>query len=146
LPDKIEHPSLGSPADAAVAQDGSVYVLTGYGIKKLDRNGHLLLEWGSKGSGDGEFSYPRGITIDKNGNLYVADTNNHRIQKFSSDCTFVAKWGSQGSADGQFSSPRGITIDKNGNLYVADSDNHRIQTTKPTKKVVMTPIYYLLGL
>ena len=101
LPDKIEHPSLGEPTDAAVAQDGSVYVLTGYGIKKLDKNGHLLLEWGSEGSGDGEFNNAKGITIDNNGNLYVADTYNHRIQKFSSDGTFVTKWGSVGRAEGR---------------------------------------------
>ena len=90
---------------------------------------------GSGGSGDGEFNYPSGVTVDSSGNVYVADSNNHRIQKFDSDGVFVTKWGSKGSGDGQFQQPSGIAIDSSGNVYVADSDNHRIQkfgTAPPT--------------
>ena len=73
------------------------------------------------------FSSPHGIAIDRQGNVYVADSDNHRIQKFSSSGTFITKWGSEGSGDGEFNHPRGIAIDGQGNVFVADSVNHRIQ-------------------
>ena len=63
--------------------------------------------------------------MDGSGNVYVADTCNHRIQKFSSEGVFLAKWGSYGSGDGQFYSPFGVAVDGSGmNVYVADSDNN----------------------
>ena len=74
------------------------------------------------------FSYPRGVAVDGNGNVYVADTNIHCIQKLSPDGILLAKWGSEGSGDGQFSGPYGIAVDKkSGNVYVADTGNSRIQ-------------------
>ena len=57
----------------------------------------------------------------------MADSGNHRIQKFTSDGTFLLKWGSLGTADGQFTSPRGIAVDLSGNVYVGGRQNHRIQ-------------------
>jgi DNA-binding beta-propeller fold protein YncE len=73
------------------------------------------------------FSFPSDIAIDSNGNVYVADSENDRIQKFSSSGTFITKWGSEGSGDGEFNNPDGIAIDAQGNVYVADSENDRIQ-------------------
>jgi len=73
------------------------------------------------------FNYPQGIAIDGSGNVYVADTHNDSIQKFSSNGTFLAKWGSRGSGDGQFNWPIEIAIDGSGDVYVADNDNYRIQ-------------------
>ncbi|MGA1841506.1 MAG: 6-bladed beta-propeller [bacterium] len=73
------------------------------------------------------FTNPEGITVDGMGYVYVADTDNHRIQKFSPDGRLVTKWGRNGSGEGAFNFPRGIAIDKNGFVYVADTDNHRIQ-------------------
>jgi tripartite motif-containing protein 71 len=60
---------------------------------------------GSSGTGDGEFFRPFGVAVDTSGNVYVADSNNYRIQKFDSNGNFVAKWGSKGTGDGQFNSP-----------------------------------------
>jgi sugar lactone lactonase YvrE len=84
-------------------------------------------QWGSEGSGDGEFNYPGGIATDSSGSVYIADTNNNRIQKFDSSGTFITKWGSLGSGSGQFRSPQGISTDSSGNVYVADTLNYRIQ-------------------
>jgi hypothetical protein len=67
------------------------------------------------------------IAIDSSGNVYVADTYNHRIQKLTLNGQFVTKWGSEGSGDGQFEWNLGIAIDSSGNVYVADRDNSRIQ-------------------
>jgi sugar lactone lactonase YvrE len=63
--------------------------------------------------------------------VYVSDIGNNRIQKFSSDGTFITKWGSLGTADNQFNDARGVAVDRFGNVYVADSGNHRVQTFVP---------------
>lgn len=73
------------------------------------------------------FNSPDGIAIDGSGNVYVADNDNSRIQKFSLEGTFLFKWGSFGSEDGQFCEMGGIAIDNRGKVYVADLGNHRIQ-------------------
>ena len=56
-------------------------------------------QWGSEGSGDGQFSLPADVAVDSSGNVYVADANNHRIQKFDSNDVFLTKWGSQAIED-----------------------------------------------
>ena len=79
--------------------------------------------WGSLGSGDGQFNHPIGVAV-RDGNVYVADYDNHRVQKFSSSGGFLAKWGSLGTGDGQFDHPAGIAIDTEAigtAIYVADS-------------------------
>ena len=65
--------------------------------------------------------------MDVAGNVYVAETSNSRIQKFSSDGTFLMKWGIYGSDDGQLKYPSGVAVDATGNVYVADTGNRRIQ-------------------
>ena len=61
------------------------------------------------------------------GNSYVADRNNNRIQKFTSEGVFVNKWGTNGTGDGQFTNPVGVAVASGGNVYVADEANNRIQ-------------------
>ena len=64
--------------------------------------------------------------------MYVADTEDGRIQKFDSDGTLITKWGSYGTGDGQFNGPSGIAVDSSGNVYVADTNNYRIQVFAPS--------------
>lgn len=102
--------------------------------KQIDSDLGVILvgdPWGRAGSGDGEFKSSRHLTVDKDGNIYVADTGNNRIQKFDSRGNFIAKWGSYGTGHGEFNAPSGITVDREGNLYVTDSLNHRIQKFAP---------------
>jgi DNA-binding beta-propeller fold protein YncE len=87
----------------------------------------FLFEWGQAGAGDGQFNEPSGVAIDSAGNVYVADTANHRIQKFDDLGNFLLKWGSSGSGAGQFDAPKGMAVDSADNVYVVDSGNHRIQ-------------------
>ena len=84
-------------------------------------------QWGSPGSGSGQFNQPHGVAVDSSGNVYVADFNNHRIQKFDSRGVDLTQWGGLGSGIGQFSGPVGVAVDSSGNVYVADFNNHRIQ-------------------
>ena len=52
-------------------------------------------QWGKLGTADGEFDGPTAISVDSSGNVYVADLNNNRIQKFDSNGTFITKWGTE---------------------------------------------------
>jgi len=87
----------------------------------------FVTKWGSYGTLDGEFIHPYYVAVDATGNVYVTDYDNNRIQKFSSDGTFLATWGTYGTGDGQFQSPVGVTVDSSGDVYVADCNNNRIQ-------------------
>ena len=73
------------------------------------------------------FDNPMGIATDGVGNVYVADSNNHCIRKFTADGYFMAKWGEHGTGFGEFEFPAGIAVDADGFVYVADTGNCRIQ-------------------
>ncbi|MEO5616742.1 MAG: SdrD B-like domain-containing protein, partial [Candidatus Eisenbacteria bacterium] len=85
-----------------------------------------LLQWGTAGTGNGQFSDPAGVAVDASGNVYVADTGNNRIQKFSSAGVYVTQWGTAGAGNGQFSGPFGIAV-AGGSVYVVDTGNNRVQ-------------------
>ena len=86
---------------------------------------------GGKGIGRGQFDSPTGIAVDGTGNVLVADTNNGRIEKFSSTGTFLGTLGTKGTGHGQLGGPNGIAIDRSGNLYVTEASNHRVQKLTP---------------
>ncbi len=86
-----------------------------------------VLSWGAPGALEGQFSFPKGLAIDSEGDIYVVDSQNHRVQKFDSKGGFITAWGSFGEAPGQFSEPWGVAVDGEDNVYVADTWNHRIQ-------------------
>lgn len=83
--------------------------------------------WGSFGAADGQFKYPWGVGVDSAGNVYVADRDNHRVQKFSPSGAFLAQWGSYGTGPGQFANPYGLAVDADDHVYVVDTSNHRVQ-------------------
>jgi streptogramin lyase len=76
---------------------------------------------------DGELNTPYGGVVDSDGNLYVVDALNHRVQKFDSNGNFILTWGEYGSGAGDFNQPRDIAVDSKDNIYVADVLNNRIQ-------------------
>jgi DNA-binding beta-propeller fold protein YncE len=91
----------------------------------------VLSTIGRLGTGDDGLRRPRGIAIDRNGTLFVADTANHRVQRFSTQGEPLGPWGSIGSDPGEFILPSSLAFDSHGNLFVADTGNHRIQKLDP---------------
>ena len=76
---------------------------------------------------DGQFNNPAGVAVASDGNVYVSDPGNDRIQKFTSAGVFVIKWGTSGTGDGQFNDPHSVAVAPDGSVYVTDSNNNRIQ-------------------
>ena len=96
----------------------------------FDGNAKFLFKLGSQkeGKGNGQLNKPGGVTVDqRNNQIVVADTGNHRIQIFDEKGTFLRVFGSNGNGNGQFSLPFGVVVDQQGNYVVADTYNDRIQ-------------------
>src|SRR5712692_9085052 len=78
-------------------------------------------------TGVGELRQAFSVTVDDSGNVYVADTGNHRIVKLDSEGKAVASFGHFGKGPGEFNRPGYVQTDGEGNIYVADLMNYRIQ-------------------
>ena len=110
-----------------VAPDGTIYVVDvdHDRIQAFDRSGGFLFAFGKKGrfgdSSPGELYFPGGLAVDVEGRIYVSDTHDFRIQRFSSQGKVERVWGHQGTWIGEFDHPFGLAIDDGrGLVYVAD--------------------------
>ena len=86
-----------------------------------------VLSFGEEGSGDGMFKNPLGMAVTDKDEILVADCENHRVQVFDSNGTFLRSFGHKGENAGKFNLPFGIATDKDRKIFVAYSDNHRVQ-------------------
>lgn len=92
----------------------------------------LLRRIGTRGkkhtlTSPGNFSLPTGVAVDQNGNVYVTDTLNDRVEIFDADGDFISQFGSPGDGPGYFSRPKGIAIDRDGHIWVTDEMQSRVQ-------------------
>ncbi len=97
---ETKNPFCGT-TDIAFAPNGHLFISDGYGnarILEYTADGKRLREWGSKGTGPGEFRLPHGIAVDESGTVYVADRENGRIQRFTAQGKFVDEWPNLGKA------------------------------------------------
>ena len=109
-----------------------------HSIKIFDLQGKLLGKIGKQiGDIPGSFLFPTYLTVDSEGNLYVADTLNSRVQKFNSDGKFLREFGKRGTAFGQFDKPKGVAVDSFGTLYVVDSGWSNVQLFNAKGDVLM---------
>ncbi len=83
--------------------------------------------WGVRGVGAGQFNEPRGIAVDGEGNVYVVDSKNNRLQKLSAQGVPITSWGKEGDTPGDFKDPGGVALGPDASVFVADTWNHRIQ-------------------
>jgi trimeric autotransporter adhesin len=142
---------LSGPIGVAVDVVGNLYIADtdNQRVLKVTLGGLITTVagtgiWGFSGDGGmataAQFAYPAGVAVDGAGNLYVADTDNHRIRRVTPGglITTVAGTGTRGfSGDGgpataaQFAYPAGVAVDGAGNLYIADAYNHRVRKVTP---------------
>jgi RHS repeat-associated protein len=87
--------------------------------------------FGTLGSGTGQLNTAHGVAVDSSGNVWVADTENSRIEKFNPEGKYLSQIGTLGSADGQLDHPKGIATDAAGHIWVADTNNSRIEEFSP---------------
>lgn len=125
-----------APRGIKAAPDGSLYVADSrnHRIQRFAADGTLLNTWGSyadQGAGaapGGTFYEPWDVAVGPDGSVYVSDTWNHRVQKFTADGQFVTMWGYFGQAEqpDAFWGPRGIAVDADGRVFVVDTGNKRV--------------------
>jgi DNA-binding beta-propeller fold protein YncE len=91
------------PTDIAFAPNGDLYVTDGYGsarVVKFSREGKYISQWGTRGSGPGQFELPHNLVIDTQGRVYVTDRENQRIEVFDADGKFLTEWKNTGGVSG----------------------------------------------
>jgi len=132
-----DQPSIMPSRGIAIDSVGNVYIaeteahrvtkwtMSGTTITSIDR-------WGSMGSGDGQFRYPHGIAVGVDGGVeyvFVLDSGNHRVQKFTTAGVFMSKWGSRGTGNGELEWPLAIACDNSTpdelHIFVADTGQFR---------------------
>jgi uncharacterized protein (TIGR03663 family) len=153
---------FNEPRGVAVDAQGNIYVADTWNARvvKLDPQGTFLKAWGSgtedfgggrvatvtEGTREGNdanplgFFGPRGIAVDAQGNVYIADTGNKRIVVTDSEGTFRYQWGTAGGQSGSFNEPTGVAVDAAGNVYVADTWNGRVQVFPATPEGQVSPL------
>jgi DNA-binding beta-propeller fold protein YncE len=125
--------ALGAAVDIALDKDGNLFVTTA-SIKKYDSEGNFVILWGDRvGTGDGEFSLSTGIATDWEGNVYVDDFRNRRIQKFDNDGNYLMQW-----PTARAGSPGSTVVDKDGNVFVSffGSDEGNLQKYDPQGNLI----------
>jgi len=137
---------INRPAGLGVSPDGSrVYAVdiggSSYETHRIlvydGKTGEKLSEIGKRGDKDGEVNLPRDVAVDKDGSLYVVDSGNFRVEKFSPDGKFISKFGSIGRMSGQFSRPKEIALDNDGNIYVTDAAFGNFQIFNPKGELLL---------
>ncbi|HET9905734.1 MAG TPA: hypothetical protein VFQ23_03815, partial [Anaerolineales bacterium] len=132
---------LQAPRSIAPGLNDDLYIADSrnHRILHISSDGNLLQEWGTFADlalGDappGTFNEPWGVAVGPDGSVYVSDTWNHRVQKFTADGEHILTWGQYGQpipdvpeSNSSFWGPRGIAVSPQGQVYVADTGNKRI--------------------
>lgn len=114
----------------------------------VDSRQHLLVAFdldtgkvqarvGSRGAAEGQFNFPTGVAVGPDGQVFVTDTMNYRVQVFGPDLRVVRSFGSLGVGPGQFRRPKGVAVDEDGVVYVVDSDFNNFQMFTPDGQALM---------
>ncbi len=113
---------FGRPTDIAWLPDGTFFISDGYTntrVMKFDKNGKFLMQWGTPGTGNGQFNTVHAIDIDRNRRVYVADRGNMRIQVFDENGKYLDQWGNLRQA-------QHVIVTADGNLGVIGGNNNKV--------------------
>lgn len=108
--------AIDAPRKRLIVSDSKRHAIF---IFSLD--GVLQTTIGNRGKAEGEFNFPYGVAVDRQGRIYVVDSGNFRLQIFSEEGKFLKSFGSVGSSAGQFARPKGVAVDSEGHIYVLDA-------------------------
>lgn len=127
------------PVDTAIAGE-RLYVadIRHHQIHVLDKkSGKTLYKFGKAGSSVGELFHPTNLAIGPQGDVFVVETSNYRVQRFTADGKPLRTYGEAGTAPGRFTRPKGIAIDRDGRLYIGDSAFENVQIFDPDGKLLL---------
>ena len=127
------------PSDVLVVND-KLFVtdLQHHKIHVLDKKtGDMVRSFGKPGSKNGELFYPTNLAKGPDGNIFVSETGNFRVQEFSEYGDYVRTYGKVGTGLGNFARPKGIDIDKDGRMHVVDAAFENIQVLDKNGKLLM---------
>jgi trimeric autotransporter adhesin len=159
----------GAAQDLVFSPDGNLYVsvfsVTGSTILRIDASGAVStragggsLAYGDNGAANqARLNHPAGVAVDSSGNLYIADRDNNRIRRVSTDGTIVTVAGTgvsgnlgdgAAASQAQLNAPSSVSVDSAGNLYIADTGNQRVRKVTPdgliaaaTNLGLISPVY-----
>lgn len=118
------------PCGMAFTREGHLLVadIANHRVQILDRfTGKYLGVLGTRGRGEGQLTYPYGVAVATNGDIFTVEYGTHRVQKWTAEGKFLQSWGGPGRAVGQLANPWGLDVDDQENVYVCDTQNHRVQ-------------------
>ena len=119
-------------------QDQLIYLVDSRNnrIQMYSLDGDFQGQWGSEGDGEGEFNLPWGISDDSEGNIYIADWRNDRIQKFDSNGNYISAIG--GGKTSVLDRPSDVAVDPDGNIYVTDWGSQRLLVLDQSGSILET--------
>jgi len=121
------------------SESGEFKATLGFGVSNGEEKIEVCTsscQAGRSGAGEGQFKEPHNIAFDAQGNMWVSDSGNNRLEEFNKENKYERKLGSEGSGNGQLKDPQGVTIDSKGNIWVADIVNNRIQEFNEKREYV----------
>jgi len=135
-----ERGELSFPRAVAITPDGSAFVSEFQIVERLQKFGltreSVRVEIRGAGHGPSKFNRAEGLSLDATGNLYVADSCNHRVQVFDGDGLFLREYGGPGTARGEFSYPYDVRVDEQGRQYVCEFGNSRVTVLDADDRVL----------
>ena len=127
------------PVDTAILGERLYVVdIEHHEVWVLDKHdGKVLFKFGKAGSGEGELYHPTNLAIGPDKDIYIVETSNFRVSRFTAEGKFISSFGQAGQGPGQFARPKGIAIDHAGRIYVGDAAFQNVQIFDSSGHVFM---------
>lgn len=123
------------PVDTAVGRNDRLYVISrskeettrGIRVTMCDADSGYFGNFGGYGHEGGQFVWPAGGAVDRQGRFFISDEKLNRITAYDENGNYLFHWGRPGSADGELDTPSGLAVNRDGHIYVSDTYNNRVQ-------------------